>query len=222
MAQQSNSKLLDDEVLSLLKVNGRGWDIGLFEDENKASSFLCEDCHSICCDAVELGCDHDDADICSFCKECLEDLVKKNSGKCPINQHDHPMISSSRFVRRQILKSQTMCPHSAKYKEKKRNNKNNNNNGQLIDTSGGDEKEGMTAKSVVNNVNISGCDWNGSFNDLLNGHLSECTKISKPAMTQNIMIKKLNKIIDEKTKKNESQKERINALNSEINELKKK
>eukprot|EP01084_Bolivina_argentea_P005517 10389_1 len=90
---------------------GKGWDVQLLGDQQIATMFLCESCNSICCDAVELGCNHKDEDICTFCSCCLDDLIKDNDNKCPINGHPDPVIIPNKFIRRYILyKLHVLCP----------------------------------------------------------------------------------------------------------------
>eukprot|EP01084_Bolivina_argentea_P297860 513226_1 len=215
-------EIVDKDVVSLLKIDDRGWNISLFEDKNRISASLCEYCKSVCCDAVELGCDHDDNEICSYCKECLIDLVKHNENKCPINQHDNPVISPVRSVRRQILKSLVICPYSIKYKQQQLKMNDKNNDGNVVDTIGYDEKEGIAPQNNEdkNNKNIEGCNWTGTLNDLITKHLSECVAKYEPSFTRMIKIKKLEtentklkQIIDEQLVTN-------NKLNKENQELK--
>ena len=112
---------LSAELASLLKRdNNNGWKLSLFEDQTKISHALCAKCHSICCDAVELGCDEhedDDEEVYLYCKNCLRDIINKNNQQCPINNHDDPIISSNRAIRRTILKSIVFCPYSVHYKK---------------------------------------------------------------------------------------------------------
>ena len=104
---------LDKDVMSLLKDEGNGWKPELFENQEAAKVALCEHCNAVCCNAVELGCDHDDdADICLYCNECLQRIIDENGGQCPIDSHDDPVIISNRSMRRQILKYDAVCPHS--------------------------------------------------------------------------------------------------------------
>eukprot|EP01083_Nonionella_stella_P280801 955363_1 len=102
---------LSEHLISLLKVNGNGWNASLFEDQNEVNfdRSLCGNCKEVCRDAVELGCDHDDDDIVLFCNACLNDLISTNGNKCPINQHLDPIAIPLRYLRRQILKSAVLC-----------------------------------------------------------------------------------------------------------------
>eukprot|EP01083_Nonionella_stella_P062943 163639_1 len=104
MAQSTQpAKSLSNHLISLLKVNDNGWNLSLFKDQNEVNQSLCGNCKEICRDAVELGCDHDDNQIVLFCDACLKHLISTNGNKCPINQHLDPIVSSVRFIRRQIL-----------------------------------------------------------------------------------------------------------------------
>ena len=104
-------------LLNLLKVDKRGWNICLFEDNSKIRACLCNHCKSVCRDAVELGCDHEDKDIFTYCNSCLSDLIQNNNDKCPINNHENPIIFSLRSNRRQILTSIVICPYSVEFKQ---------------------------------------------------------------------------------------------------------
>eukprot|EP01084_Bolivina_argentea_P308197 532845_1 len=144
MAQQTDSpNTINEELISMLnlRVDGKGWSGALFDDVNKIdASSLCKHCNLICCDAVELGCQHnDDEEIFMHCELCLSELVADNGNKCMISGHYNPPLDVARSIRRQILKAIVVCPYSLAFK--KRNNLNNNN-AQVIDTVGNDEKEG--------------------------------------------------------------------------------
>eukprot|EP01084_Bolivina_argentea_P276707 472205_1 len=200
MAQEQQK--IDDGLLTILKVDQKGWKVSLFENQNKMKDdYLCGNCSSVCCDPVELGCDHDDNDICYYCDACLNQLITKNNGKCPINSHIDPIISKSRAARRNILRSVIFCPYSIQYK-KLQSQQNNVNYAQFIDTVGSDEKEGIE-------INNTGCQWTGKLSDLLNcDHLQQCIKKYDPLATQNISMnklknenKKLNEIIGEQREK---------------------
>eukprot|EP01084_Bolivina_argentea_P297138 511839_1 len=183
-------------MVSLLKTNDRGWNILLFGDRNKLETCICEECGSICCDAVELGCanvNHSDDDIFLYCNDCLNDLIKQNDGKCPIDAHNNPIIIANRSSRRQISKSIVLCPYSTAYKT----GNTMLNVGQIIDTLDGDEKEGQKVAIAKKQI---GCDWNGNLNDLINKHLPECTKQYNPSFTLNI---KFNELQNEINTKNE-------------------
>eukprot|EP01084_Bolivina_argentea_P063515 115956_1 len=131
---------IESKALSALKINDKGWDIEIFEDDTKISGCLCANCEGICCDAVELGCKkkHNNNDIFLYCNQCLTDLINDNHNKCPINLHDNPEIIPTRAVRRQICNSTVLCPFSFKYKSKQ----NVFANHKIIDTLGNDENEG--------------------------------------------------------------------------------
>ncbi len=141
MTQSENVKT--DIVNKKLKIDGHGWNIALFQDVNKISNYLCRHCDAVCCDAVELGCDHDeDDDILLYCSVCLNELIKGNENKCMISGHENPPIDPARSIRRKILKANVICPYSNTFKNRNYSKNNKNNNGQIIDTNGGDEKEG--------------------------------------------------------------------------------
>eukprot|EP01083_Nonionella_stella_P048075 128738_1 len=89
-------------MLASLKVNNKGWDIGIFRGQHLLKSCVCPQCHGACCEAVELGCDHDDNDIFLFCHLCLKQLVKDNDNKWPIDQHNEPIISCDKISSEKI------------------------------------------------------------------------------------------------------------------------
>eukprot|EP01084_Bolivina_argentea_P109521 195787_1 len=188
---QKQVNVVENEIISILKINGKGWNIKLFEDETKATTCLCASCDGVCCDAVELDCDHEDEDIYLYCKPCLSDLIKQNNNKCPINSHDEPTIISNRASRRQISKSLVICPYSSKYKSKQNIALNNNNHDhEIIDTIDGDEKEGMPYQQDNQHAN-NGCQWKGTLTDLINKHIVSCSKKYNPTFALNIRIKEL-------------------------------
>eukprot|EP01084_Bolivina_argentea_P255342 429450_1 len=135
MAQSEESST--EIVNKMLKIDGLGWNISLFEDVNKISNYLCVHCGAICCDAVELGCDHDDDDeIFLHCTLCLSELIIENGNKCMISGHYNPPLDAVRANRRQILKAPVICPYSLVFKKRNNLKKNKNNNAEIIDTLG--------------------------------------------------------------------------------------
>eukprot|EP01084_Bolivina_argentea_P255339 429444_1 len=228
---------LTEIVNEILKVDGRGWNILLFEDTNKISNYLCVHCGAICCDAVELGCDHDDDDeIFLHCTLCLSELIIENGNKCMISGHYNPPLISARSIRRQILKANVICPYSVTFKKRnnlKKNNNNNNANHEVIDTFASDNrndaKEGShqvqaaalaaRAKNVDNNAkSIQTCEWKGTLSELKSKHIDECAKKNHPTFSLNITIKKLQNE-NQKLKNTIKNKDiEINRINNQINE----
>eukprot|EP01083_Nonionella_stella_P168165 567022_1 len=88
----------------------------LFKDQRQIAFCLCIHCDSVCRNAAELGCDHDDDDILLYCKNWLQLLIRDSDGKCPINAHPNPSIHLNRAIQRQITKSIVICPYSSQYK----------------------------------------------------------------------------------------------------------
>eukprot|EP01083_Nonionella_stella_P313777 1127863_1 len=176
MAQSSEPAgwSLSKHLVSLLRVNENGWNVSLFQKQNIVDTALCGNCNEVCRGAVELGCDHDDKEIVLFCNSCLKDLISTNDNKCPINQHLDPIVSPVRSLRRQILQSSVICPYSVEYK---RRNKNANIDNQVVmDTIGGDQKEGAPVAAASDEI-IDGCtEWKGTLDALLKSdHLRQCT-----------------------------------------------
>ena len=125
-------------LLNLLKFDNKGWNMALFQDKMKITTCICQHCKAICRDAVELGCDHKDDEIFTYCEICLSNIVEDKNGKCPINNHDNPIIFSSRSMRRQISKSIVICPYSAEFIQMNKHNMNEKvpDNQQIMDTPG--------------------------------------------------------------------------------------
>eukprot|EP01084_Bolivina_argentea_P151055 263708_1 len=149
MAEQTSNTI---DAISLLKVDGKGWNRELFIT-NKEDS-ICAHCKNVCCDAVELDCEHTDAEIFPYCAVCLNQLISDKEGKCPINLHSDPVIHAVRSLRRQILQYTVLCPSSIKFKHKTDNTSQNN-----------DEYK---------------CEWSGSLNDLISKHIIDCTGNNNP------------------------------------------
>eukprot|EP01084_Bolivina_argentea_P103473 185333_1 len=178
----ADGSIFDQQIMSVLKVDNKGWNPEIFTNTN--NTLLCENCHLICCDAVELSCDHNDDDICSFCNVCLNRLIKDNNDKCPINSHENAIISPIRSLRRQIYKSLVICPYSVQYKQKI-------NNEDIIN----DQKEG----EIMNNV-INRCNFQGTFKELIENHIVICIQKYNPLFKY---INTINKLKNENKKLNQ-------------------
>eukprot|EP01084_Bolivina_argentea_P290225 498464_1 len=206
-------------ILSLIKVNDQGWNISLFED-NTISNELCNHCKSVCCDAVELGCDHIDENVYLYCSKCLYKLIENNDAKCPINSHSNPIVTHVRSVRRHILQSTVVCPYSFKYKHKQQ--LKNDIYVHMIDTLPIAEKEGTEYKND-NEINDSNeCKWKGTLNDLIKKHLPQCICNYDMPFTLNVKIKKLHQENNTLNKIIEDQKKQLNENIAMINTLKQK
>eukprot|EP01083_Nonionella_stella_P134138 408125_1 len=191
MAQEATNTT---DILASLKTNNQGWSIGLFQDQHAVQSFVCFQCKCVCCDAVELGCDHDDDDIFLYCHSCLTQLVNQNDNKCPIDQHNDPTIIPNRTLRRQISKSMTYCPYSSAYKSDHPSSHKNDDNNQIMDTLGGDgdQKEGNPQVVPYSPPSSShGCQWQGTLNDLTQKHIVACMQKNDPSYSLRIKIKDL-------------------------------
>ena len=225
-AAPSKSGSGEEEILQLLQIDNKGWNISLFEDDITIRACLCSHCGNVCKDASELGCDHEDDEICLYCKLCLQQAIEDTDYKCIINGHPDPTISPARATRRQILKSMVICPFNPKFKIKNDNNKiqQEQADANIIDTLGSEGKEGGDAPAVAakayNDDEKSGgkaggddkCGWNGSFKDLINIHIMECAKRNDPMFMMKLQIKKLKM-------ENEDQKEIIINLERQRDDL---
>eukprot|EP01084_Bolivina_argentea_P016823 31423_1 len=213
-------------LLKLLKVDDKGWRIGLFDNQIKITTYLCNHCNAVCCDAVELACDHEDIDIFAYCKKCLADLIDDNDGKCPINKHINPIVSAARSIRRQISEATVICPHSCEFQ--RQNSKHIVVNEHIIDSIVDEGKEGVLLNPYVE---IKGCQWKGSLTDLLNfDHLRKCIVQYNPTLElklkldaanhkineQSVMIKNFIRIIDNKNHEISKLKQQIVTMNSAL------
>ena len=96
--------MIEEAIGFMLKLNNKGWKPSLFTNGKTMKNSLCPICGGVCCAAVELGCDHNDNEIFSYCNDCLSSLIKtKHNGKCPLTNHTDPIIIPIRSLRRQIL-----------------------------------------------------------------------------------------------------------------------
>eukprot|EP01083_Nonionella_stella_P250221 864425_1 len=207
----------DIDILASLKTNNRGWTIGLFQDQHTLPSFICFECKCVCCEAVELGCDHDDNDIFLYCKSCLTQLIKGNGNKCPIDNHDDPTIIPNRSLRRQISKSMTYCPYSrsSAYKSDHSLSPQNDDNNQIMDTLGGDDQKEGNPQVFSSKSSSSPCQWQGTLNDLIHNHLAACMQRNDSSYSLRIKIKDLQR---ENAQLKQSITELKNTQNENINE----
>mmetsp|Transcript_38967 Transcript_38967/g.62215 ORF Transcript_38967/g.62215 Transcript_38967/m.62215 type:complete len:496 (+) Transcript_38967:102-1589(+) len=177
-------------IVQTLKREKKGWDLPLFECSQKVSNQRCEHCKSVCCDAVELGCDHDDNDVFLYCHQCLNEMIQNHNNQCPINGHKNPIISPNRVSRRQILKSTVFCPYSSTYMLRKKQMTNlEQMNDQIIDTIGADaidQKEGQKPTEDENQ-----CGWKGTLHELIHNHLEGCAKRHDPVLVCKLEIERL-------------------------------
>ena len=169
-----------------LRKHGLGWNLDFFVDKHKLDTCLCSSCNCVCCDTVELGCDHGDNEILLYCSKCLTQLIILNNNKCPINSHKNPIITPSRATRRQILKSMVHCPYSIQQNQPQKMQRAKSV-AQIVDTFGNDEAEGNQYENIaVYQQQIYGngqlqmrlsekqCNWMGSLDDLINKHMKIC------------------------------------------------
>ena len=87
---------VEKDIIDSLKVDGNGWSISLFDDQSKASMCVCDHCKSVCCDAVELACAHEEEHILLYCHKCLKQLIEDVDGNCPIDGHELPDTSNKK------------------------------------------------------------------------------------------------------------------------------
>eukprot|EP01084_Bolivina_argentea_P255340 429445_1 len=223
----AQSEAASSEIVNkMLKIDGLGWHIALFEDVNKVANYLCAHCGSVCCDAVELGCDHgDDDEILLYCKICLTELVSDNGNKCMISGHYNPPLDVARSIRRQISKAIVVCPYSSVFKIRNNSKKDKHDNAQILDTLGYDEKEGSGQRVAAAQAKSEEmCKWKGTLSELKSKHIIECAKKNDPTFILNFRVKKLeneNILLKQQiiNLKNNKEKE-LNNNNKEIKKLK--
>ena len=226
---------VSDDILASLKVNNKGWNTQLFADQNIIQSYICTHCQSVCCDAVELGCDHDDDDIFLYCKLCLQSLIQTNHNQCPINNHKHPLISSNRASRRHISKLRVVCPHSESFKLNNMalfneavlapimdDGGNNDIHDNDEDDHDDDEKEGALYKQPGSTPPNHRCEWKGTLSDLINHHIVSCTLQNDPSFRLKLKIKNLERQNEELQNRVFHQHRVIEQQQNEIDNLKTK
>ena len=215
-----------------MKSHDKGWDIRIFIDSAKISSCICNACNSVCCDAVELGCDHNDEDIYLYCDKCLNAIIESNHNNCPIDNHAIPVIYPSRAARRQISKSMVHCPFT-KSNSIAKIKRHGAENAHVIDTLFEDEKEGNDYQNVAiyqqqiyKNDQLalkmnaqsslkSKCNWQGTLNDLINKHMKECCFANKDSLFENEQLKRLqqeNKDLKSKLQAQATEKEKYSNI----------
>eukprot|EP01084_Bolivina_argentea_P208356 355267_1 len=225
MAEQSTEK----EIVRTLKIGNKGWNIQLFENQNKLHPYVCGICELVCCAAVELGCAHSDDNIFLYCEQCLKELIAVNDGKCPINGHDNPIIIPNRSCRRQTSKLKVNCPYSVAYKSANNLSISHNDNGLIVNTPGYDDdiKEGVQ-QNQTQIPSDGACQWRGTLKELINNHIIECTTINNPNIAFKIKVNSLqceNKKLKNDVSKLQSEVKNTNKKNktlSEYNETLKK
>eukprot|EP01084_Bolivina_argentea_P020982 38978_1 len=191
-----------EEFEGLLQVNGKGWNEKLFVSK-VPNICRCQSCKHICKDAVELGCDHDDAEIDAFCKQCLSDVLESNNNTCPINSlHVNPPVVSARTLRRQILNLKVHCPNGDA-------NKQNDVNFAVFDTL--EEKEGGNMR-YERNSDRKGCSWSGTLKELISNHIQNCIVVSSDVIIDKTEIIKNSNLLKQ-------QQNQIDLLTKQLNEL---
>ncbi|ETO15186.1 hypothetical protein RFI_22177 [Reticulomyxa filosa] len=89
------------------KVNHKNW------------TLVCCICNQIATNAMELHCDeHENVDQAYlFGEQCLQNYLKQNNGKCPIQQHEHCEFSQNKIVRKSVSELLVICPQQFELKK---------------------------------------------------------------------------------------------------------
>ena len=130
------------------------------------NNYKCVICGLIVRDCVDLDCINNKVhdvnpfmDEPIYCKICLEQYLKKNDGRCPMNsKHLNLKYSAVGSLCRRVLSATVNCT-----------------NGNHVDDNSYDDLEGNQVQDTQNiiNVNICKCDWTESLSQYLNDHIGK-------------------------------------------------
>ncbi|ETO01620.1 hypothetical protein RFI_35820, partial [Reticulomyxa filosa] len=102
---ESEEKKLENQIetFSLFGCFKKEW-LSLTSKPQKLNTLTCCICSQIANNAMELHCDeHETADqVYLVGEQCLQNYLKQNNGKCPIQQHDHCEFSQNKTVRKSV------------------------------------------------------------------------------------------------------------------------
>ena len=206
--QEDASSLLLSLTASLLKGDDKGWGVHLFKNQMQISACMCAHCGSVCCDAVELGCEHNDDDNLLYCNKCLKFIITDNNGKCPVDSHADPSTIPNRAIRRQIAKCTVGCPYSRAFQALKSQQQEEEaqDGAHFVDTIGGDEKEGVPS-AHANHGNDGNddndCAWTGTLQELTTQHMVACAQKNKSSFVLEFKIRGLQRRNQVLTEENE-------------------
>ncbi|ETO20465.1 hypothetical protein RFI_16752, partial [Reticulomyxa filosa] len=99
------------EKISLEECYNKDWIITL-NDSDKIDDYICEVCHNVARNAMELTCDsHEDMQKSLIVgEECLKHYLEQNDNKCPVGNHVNCEYSKMKLVRQYVNDLLVVCP----------------------------------------------------------------------------------------------------------------
>lgn len=85
-----------------------GYDPDLFVDKDKIGEYICQICHEIARDCVEVSCGNGHI----FCNDCIRYHFEINGRSCPADRSRNIKLAPNDFVRRKILSSDVHCKYN--------------------------------------------------------------------------------------------------------------
>ncbi|ETO34104.1 viral A-type inclusion protein, partial [Reticulomyxa filosa] len=162
--------------------------LSLTNKPQKLNTLICCICNQIANNAMELHCDeHENADqVYVVGEQCLQNYLKQNNGKCPIQQHQHCEFSQNKIVKKSVSKLLAICPRQFSL------NKKQSNEGTKF---GGDEEywneSNLNLNLNSNSKKNCNCNYKGKMKDLKDHLDKSCNFIS---IKQNISYETVNEL----------------------------
>ncbi|ETO02088.1 hypothetical protein RFI_35348 [Reticulomyxa filosa] len=122
---------------------------------------------------MELHCDeHENADqVYLVGEQCLQNYLKQNNEKCPIQQHQHCEFSQSRITRKFVSELLVICPRQFDLK------KEQSNEGIKLGGEEGKPWNESTSNLNLNSKNNCNCNFKGKMKDLKDHLNNSCNLI---------------------------------------------
>ncbi|ETO02625.1 hypothetical protein RFI_34793, partial [Reticulomyxa filosa] len=151
-------------------------------------------------------------------EQCLQNYLKQNNGKCPIQQHQHCEFSQGKTVRKSVSELLVICPRQFDLK------KGQSNKGVKF------REDEENCESNSNSKNNCNCNFKGKMKDLKDHLDNSCNlipieqniphKITDQLSVMNGQIKILQNVVkDLQLQLNEKDKQ-IEQINKQMNDLK--
>lgn len=106
-AGQIMTHVFDSQVTNNVTTPLGGYDLAIFVNKEKISEYVCQICHYISRNCVEVSCGNGHI----FCHECISYHFRVNNNSCPVDRKANIAITPNDFVRRQILASAVNCKY---------------------------------------------------------------------------------------------------------------
>ncbi|ETO06621.1 hypothetical protein RFI_30771 [Reticulomyxa filosa] len=185
--EEEESKENKSSIFSFSDCYSKDW-ASLTNEPQKLNTLICCICNEIANNAMELHCDeHENADqVYLVGEQCLQNYLKQNNEKCPIEQHEYCEFSQSRSMRKLVSELLVICPRQFDLKKRQLNEGIK---------SGGEEGElwnGST--SNLNSKKNCNCNYKGKMKDLKDHLDNSCNLISTKQNISNEITDQLNEM----------------------------